>query len=309
MPPGAPRAAVVLSGNELLDGRTRDTNGAFVCDDLSRRGVKVTELAHRRRRPRAPRRPPCGTRSRGDPDLLVVGGGLGTTHDDLTAECLAEVLGVPLEEDAGRARRASRSASASSPSAGTSTTARRSASRGARRSSRPAPLPCRRPASRPASPRAPGGRASSPIPACPTNFSRCGSRRPRRSSASGFFPDVVVRMVRVFGVGELQVGPILDALPHDLVELGINVGGGEVAGAHPPPPRRRRAGAGRRPGAPRWRPACPCTRPTAAPSTTSSPTSCAAAASPWPSPSPAPAACSAPASPPARAAPTTSPAA
>ena len=36
MPPGAPRAAVVLSGNELLDGRTRDTNGSFVCDDLSR---------------------------------------------------------------------------------------------------------------------------------------------------------------------------------------------------------------------------------------------------------------------------------
>ena len=44
MPPGAPRAAVVLSGNELLDGRTQDTNGAFVCDDLSRRGVKVIEL-------------------------------------------------------------------------------------------------------------------------------------------------------------------------------------------------------------------------------------------------------------------------
>ena len=30
------------------------------------------------------------------------------------------------------------------------------------------------------------------------------------------------------GVGELQVGPIIDALPHELVELGINVGGGEV---------------------------------------------------------------------------------
>jgi nicotinamide-nucleotide amidase len=37
-----------------------------------------------------------------------------------------------------------------------------------------------------------------------------------------------VRTVRVFGVGELQVGPVLDALPHDGVELGINVGGGEV---------------------------------------------------------------------------------
>jgi nicotinamide-nucleotide amidase len=44
----------------------------------------------------------------------------------------------------------------------------------------------------------------------------------------GFFPDVAVREVRVFGVGELQVGPVVDALPHDLVELGINVGGGEV---------------------------------------------------------------------------------
>ena len=39
-----PRAAVVLSGNELLDGRTRDTNGAFLSADLSARGVKVTSV-------------------------------------------------------------------------------------------------------------------------------------------------------------------------------------------------------------------------------------------------------------------------
>ena len=98
MPPGAPRAAVVLSGNELLDGRTRDTNGAFVCADLSRRGVKVVELltvADDRERLVAALRHALG----GKPDLLVIGGGLGTTHDDLTAECLAEVLGVPLLED------------------------------------------------------------------------------------------------------------------------------------------------------------------------------------------------------------------
>ncbi len=37
-----------------------------------------------------------------------------------------------------------------------------------------------------------------------------------------------MHVVRVFGVGELQVGPILDALAHDLLELGVNVGGGEV---------------------------------------------------------------------------------
>ncbi len=49
-----PRAAVVLSGNELLDGRTRDTNGAFVSADLSGRGVKVTSACHGRRRRRTP---------------------------------------------------------------------------------------------------------------------------------------------------------------------------------------------------------------------------------------------------------------
>ena len=39
-----PRAAVVLSGNELLDGRTRDTNGAFLSADLSARAVSYTHL-------------------------------------------------------------------------------------------------------------------------------------------------------------------------------------------------------------------------------------------------------------------------
>ena len=89
MPFEAPRAAVVLSGNELLDGRTRDTNGDFVCDDLSRRGVKVLmrlTVADDRRRLTAAFRHALEA----EPDLLVVGGGLGTTHDDLTAECLAE---------------------------------------------------------------------------------------------------------------------------------------------------------------------------------------------------------------------------
>ena len=99
MLPGAPRAVVVLSGNELLDGRTRDTNGRFVCADLSARGAKVTELltvADDAGRLSAALRHALAA----EPDLLVVGGGLGTTHDDLTAECLADVLGVPLVEHA-----------------------------------------------------------------------------------------------------------------------------------------------------------------------------------------------------------------
>ena len=183
MPPGAPRAAVVLSGNELLDGRTRDTNGAFVCDDLSRRGVKVTELltvADDRERLTAALRHALG----GEPDLLVVGGGLGTTHDDLTAECLAEVLGVPLAEDPdalafveervravaerrhldfrGHLRAGAPPGEAAGRLHCRAAGRRRARHRGARRAD--AHLRVSR--------------------ACPTNFSRCGSRRPRRSSAT-----------------------------------------------------------------------------------------------------------------------------
>jgi nicotinamide-nucleotide amidase len=227
MPPGAPRAAVVLSGNELLDGRTRDANGVFVCDELSRRGVKVMELltvADDAERLVAALRHALA----GAPDLLVVGGGLGTTHDDLTAECLAEVLGVPLAEDPDALAYVEASARA---------VARRRhldfdemfalARRQARLPAGSTPVP-------PAGV-APGIAARSgatrifAYPGVPYEFQQMWLATAAELDDQDFFPDVVVRMVRVFGVGELQVGPILDRLPHDLLELGINVGGGEVA--------------------------------------------------------------------------------
>jgi nicotinamide-nucleotide amidase len=234
MPPGAPRAAVVLSGNELLDGRTRDTNGAFVCDDLSRRGVKVLELltvADDRERLTAALRHTLEAR----PDLLVVGGGLGTTHDDLTAECLAELLGVGLEEDA--------QALAYLEDSLRGVAARRHMDFGdmlalARRQARlPAGASAVRPAGasavRPAGV-APGIAAHAgetrifAYPGVPYEFQHMWLETAATLEREGFFPDVTVRTVRVFGAGELQVGPIIDALPSDDVELGINVGGGEV---------------------------------------------------------------------------------
>jgi nicotinamide-nucleotide amidase len=227
MLPGAPRAVVVLSGNELLDGRTRDTNGALVSDDLSRRGVKVTEvltvaddgallsaaLRH-------------GLSS--GPELLIAGGGLGTTHDDLTARCLGDVLGVPLVEDAA--------ALAWVEERVRTVAARRHLDFGetfavARRQ---ALLPAG------SSPVAPAGVAPGiaarcgptrifAFPGVPYEFQSMWAAVASGLEGEGFFPDVVARTIRIFGVGELQVGPILDALPHDLVELGVNVGGGEVS--------------------------------------------------------------------------------
>ena len=246
MPPGAPRAAVVLSGNELLDGRTRDTNGAFVCDDLSRRGVKVTELltvADDRERLSAALRHALG----GSPDLLVIGGGLGTTHDDLTAECLAEVLDVPLSEDPDalafveervRAVAARRHVDFKD----TFALARRQAK-----------LPA---GSTPVPPAgvAPGIAARAghtrifAYPGVPYEFQQMWLETAAALERDGFFPDVAVRVVRVFGVGELQVGPVLDALPQRPRRARHQRRRGRGDGAHPSPPRGGGADAGRRPG-------------------------------------------------------------
>jgi nicotinamide-nucleotide amidase len=226
MPPGAPRAAVVLSGNELLDGRTRDTNGAFVCDDLSRRGVKVTEVltvADDRARLSAAFRHVLQS----EPDLIVVGGGLGTTHDDLTAECLAEALGVDLAEDEQALAYLEEKVRAVAARrrldfADTFALARRQAKLpvGA------VPIP---PAGvAPGIAARAGATRVYAYPGVPYEFQKMWLETAAALECHGFFPDVVVRTVRVFGVGELQVGPVLDALPHDRVELGINVGGGEV---------------------------------------------------------------------------------
>lgn len=226
MLPGAPRAVAVLSGNELLDGRTRDTNGAFVADDLSRRGVKVTEVltvADDAALLVAALRHALES----EPDLLVVGGGLGTTHDDLTAECLAEALGVPLAEHPGalamlEERVRAVAARRQLDPAETLTLARRQA----QLPEGSAPIP-------PAGV-APGIEARSgrtrifAFPGVPFEFRGMWLAIADRLAASGFFPDIDLRIVRIYGVGELQVAPLLKALPRDLLELGINVGGGEV---------------------------------------------------------------------------------
>jgi nicotinamide-nucleotide amidase len=226
MPPGAPRAAVVLSGNELLDGRTRDTNGAYVCGDLSRRGVKVLELvtvADDRERLSATLRHVLEA----EPELLVLGGGLGTTHDDLTAECLAEALGVGLAEHPVARGYLEEKVRALAERRRTDY---RETFAAARRQAR---LPEGATPVRPAGV-APGisARAGSTriyaYPGVPYEFEQMWLETAAALEDEGFFPDVAVRTVRVFGVGELQVGPIVDAVASDLVELGVNVGGGEV---------------------------------------------------------------------------------
>lgn len=88
---------VVAVGTELLLGQIVDTNSSWIGEHLAAAGigshlqlkvgdnleriVAAFEMALR------------------DADAIVVCGGLGPTHDDLTREAIAEIMGAPLEHD------------------------------------------------------------------------------------------------------------------------------------------------------------------------------------------------------------------
>lgn len=222
----APRAVLVLSGNELLDGRTPDSNGAWASADLSRRGAKVLQkvtVADDAALLTATLAAALAIK----PDVLLIGGGLGTTHDDFTAECLARVLEVPLEENA--------TALALLEDRVRSLAERRRldfeevfalARRQARLPAGCTPVP---PAGIAPGIAARRGRSRIyALPGVPFEFKAMWLSIAERLEDDGLFPDVRARTIRIYGVGELQVAPLFEALPRDLLELGINVGGGEV---------------------------------------------------------------------------------
>ena len=92
------RCDVVAVGTELLLGQIVDTNSAWIGEQLAANGidsllqVKVGDNLGR------DRRRCCAARS-ADADAVIVCGGLGPTHDDLTREAIAEVMGVELVHD------------------------------------------------------------------------------------------------------------------------------------------------------------------------------------------------------------------
>ena len=86
---------LLSTGDELLTGQVVDTNSAWLMDRLRDLGVMVrrkTLVGDDRQDLVAAVRE---TTARAD--LVVMSGGMGPTEDDLTAECIAAVLGVPLE--------------------------------------------------------------------------------------------------------------------------------------------------------------------------------------------------------------------
>lgn len=93
-----PTAAVLLIGNEVLSGRTKDKNLGFIADYLTALGIDLQEA-----------------RVVADEEADIVAavnalrarytyvfttGGIGPTHDDITADAVGKAFGLPVEHDA-----------------------------------------------------------------------------------------------------------------------------------------------------------------------------------------------------------------
>ncbi|NCZ92551.1 MAG: competence/damage-inducible protein A [Actinobacteria bacterium] len=91
------RCDVVAVGTELLLGQIVDTNSAWLGEQMAMAGidscvqVKVGD--------NLPRMVKAIRQALADADALVICGGLGPTHDDITREAIAEVMGTTLEFD------------------------------------------------------------------------------------------------------------------------------------------------------------------------------------------------------------------
>ncbi|MBC7140340.1 MAG: competence/damage-inducible protein A [Defluviimonas sp.] len=95
-----PTAAILVIGDEILSGRTREGNAYLLAGEFTRAGIDLREI----------RVIPDDHDSivaavnalRGAYDHLFTSGGIGPTHDDITADAVAAAFGVPIgvREDA-----------------------------------------------------------------------------------------------------------------------------------------------------------------------------------------------------------------
>ena len=89
-------AAVMIIGDEILSGRTQDTNLAAIAKYIGTYGV---DLAEARVVPDDEDEIVAALNHlRAKYDYVITTGGIGPTHDDITADCVAKAFGVALHE-------------------------------------------------------------------------------------------------------------------------------------------------------------------------------------------------------------------
>jgi molybdenum cofactor synthesis domain-containing protein len=101
---GAPvTAALIIIGNEILSGRTKDANLPWIAETLGGIGIRMMEA----------RVVPdieaeiveAVNTCRAKHDYVFTTGGIGPTHDDITSTCIARAFGRPFERNEEAERR------------------------------------------------------------------------------------------------------------------------------------------------------------------------------------------------------------
>lgn len=87
-------AAILIVGDEILSGEVRDENGAFLTQRLAGAGVRVERVAVCPDREEEIVAELC--RLRALADAVIVSGGIGPTHDDVSRPAMAKALALPL---------------------------------------------------------------------------------------------------------------------------------------------------------------------------------------------------------------------
>jgi len=89
----APSAAILAIGDELLSGRTKDKNIVWLAEALTARGIDLREA--RIIPDDAAEIGAALNALRKRYDYVFTSGGIGPTHDDITAEAVASAFGRP----------------------------------------------------------------------------------------------------------------------------------------------------------------------------------------------------------------------
>ena len=90
-----PTAAMLVIGDEILSGRTRDANMHHLAQELTKHGIDLKEV-----RVVSDHAPAivAAVRALSDGfDHVFTSGGIGPTHDDITADCIAEAFGRSID--------------------------------------------------------------------------------------------------------------------------------------------------------------------------------------------------------------------
>ncbi len=87
-----PTAAMLVIGDEILSGRTQDTNTNHLAIKLTEAGIDLREI--RVVGDGASEIVAAVNALRTRFDYVFTSGGIGPTHDDITADCIAEAFGV-----------------------------------------------------------------------------------------------------------------------------------------------------------------------------------------------------------------------